>query len=520
MKIRYFLIVALALGISQKLFSQERYWVFFTDKERGDFYPERFFDSKALERRAQLGINPDIQEEWPVNQTYISRVAELTHSTGYSSRWFNALSVTAFPEQIEQVGKLPYVSSIEKQYLDELQLAGGGITEDENELQEPEFLNQVRNLEGELFTNSGITGRGIRIAVFDAGFPGVNTNPCFEHLRAGNRIIRTWDFTRKKENVYTGNRHGTAVLSCIAGICHNSIFGLATEAEFMLARTEIRAEIYAEEEYWLAAVEWADQYGAQIINSSLGYTAKRYFPEQMDGKTSLVSRAANMAARKGILVINAAGNEGDTRNWKIIGAPADADSVLSVGGYDEKTEMQIKFSSFGPTADYRLKPNVIAFGAVSAATPSGTGRTQGTSFASPLVAGFAACIWQMNPKMTNMEIFEEIQKSASLYPYYDYAHGYGIPQASYFIDKTKPEQSATFVVDEEDDLLVVHINENFLPKDEHNYLFYHIAGENGRLRKYYVVKMGEANSYSINISELEANDILRIHYQGYTYEHR
>lgn len=167
---------------------------------------------------------------------------------------------------------------------------------------------------------------------------------------------------------------------------------MASNAEFLLARTEVNAEPFAEEEWWLAAAEWAGKNGAHIINSSLGYTYHRYFPEQMDRKTSLVARAANMAASKGIIVVNAMGNDGDN-SWKAVGTPADADTVLSVGSVDPYKEYKINFSSFGPTVDGRMKPNVTNSGfAAVAVKKDKLGNAHGTSFASPLISGFVACI--------------------------------------------------------------------------------------------------------------------------------
>ncbi len=162
----------------------------------------------------------------------------------------------------------------------------------------------------------------------------------------------------------------------------------------------------------------------------------------MNGKKSLVARAANMAASKGMLVVNAAGNDGETK-WKHLGTPADADSVLSVGGISPESDYHFSFSSYGPTADKRLKPNVCAYGAVMESGKKGLTTTYGTSFASPLVAGFAACAWQTNRRLNNMELFKEIEKSADLYPYFDYAHGYGVPQAGYFINRQKYNEEIT-----------------------------------------------------------------------------
>nr|WP_262904711.1 S8 family serine peptidase [Hymenobacter lucidus] len=294
---------------------------------------------------------------------------------------------------------------------------------------------QTASLGGPAFRQAGFDGKGLRIAIFDVGFVGTMRSPAFQQVQNDQRIVATYDFVRRSPNVFVGGTHGTEVLSCVAGrLPDGTPLGLAPQAEFLLARTErLNREIYAEEEAWLAAAEWADRNGADIINSSLGYTDRRYFPEQMNGRTSLVARAAALAVRKGILVVNAAGNDGEDPDWHTIGTPADADSVLTVGGLDPDTYLHIDFSSYGPSAAGRLKPNVVAFATVLAAAPGGYARVQGTSFSSPLMVGFAACAWQQNRQLTVMQLFEKLQACADLYPYFDYAHGYGLPRAAAFL---------------------------------------------------------------------------------------
>lgn len=433
-KLKYLLIF---LGIFLKMplanTQTDKYWVFFTDKDGTDFDPYSYFDPKAIERRIQHGLDLDDPTDFPVRTDYLEVVSSMVEELTFESRWFNAVSVRASEDQAFELRTLPFVISVERQYLEPV-LASA--EEDNWFALDVQTLKtrQIQMMQGGLFKKAGITGKGVRVAVFDGGFPEVNTHPAFQHIRDENRILKTWDFTKKSEQVYHANSHGLSVLSNIAGIDEDGqLLGLATGSEFILAVTEVNSEPFKEEEWWLAAAEWADKNGAQIISSSLGYTYYRYFPQDMDGKTSLVSRAANMAASKGILVVNAAGNEGSTANWKVIGAPADADSVLSVGGIDPANGIKVDFSSLGPTVDGRMKPNVSNAGVVAAAAKSGkVSRTQGTSFATPLTTGFAACAMEALPGKTNMEMFELIQQSAHLYPYFDYAHGYGMPQASFF----------------------------------------------------------------------------------------
>jgi hypothetical protein len=235
----------------------------------------------------------------------------------------------------------------------------------------------------------------------------------------------------------------------------------------------------------------------------------------MNGRESLVSKAAKMAVRKGILVVSAAGNEGSGK-WKFISTPADADSVLSVGGIDPSTGIHTSFSSYGPTADLRLKPNVSAYGHVFAANEKDMEKTQGTSFSCPLISGFAACAWQSKKQLTNMQLFNEIQQSATLYPYFDYAHGYGVPQASYFITAPTKEVEPTFSVSKNEAGLLILINENILKNpDAGQQLFYHFKNPKGVLLSYMVLNMEHAANYQINEIPEGATELM-VFFNGYS----
>ena len=369
------------------------------------------------------------------------------------------------------------------------------------------------------FAAKNIDGSGVRVAVLDAGFPEVDTHPAFAHIRKNNRIVKTYDFVKKREHVYGYSQHGTNVLSCIAGKSDSLPFGLATGAEFLLARTEnALREPFSEEENWLAAIEWADKNGADIVNSSLAYTKHRYFPFEMNGKNSFVSKAARIAASKGIVVVNAAGNDGEN-DWKVIGTPGDADSILTVGGIDPATDFHIAFSSYGPSRDKRIKPNVSAFGEAVVAGKGGTHITQGTSFASPLVAGFVACAWQANPDLTNMELLEEIQQSGHLYPYYDYAHGFGVPQARYFTRENTDPALPTFRFSTNDVAIAVTVNKEVLETGNRQLLYYHIENTKGYLSRYYVIEVSRETPLSFYMSQFNPGEILRVHFNGYTQEY-
>lgn len=510
------LLVLFALFVSP-LFSQEKYWVEFTDKEGVSFDPMEYFDAKAIERRVVNQLPLSDFTDWPVREDYLSTVGTMVEESGFASRWFNALVVKAYPEQIALVKQLSFVKAVVPMQSSALVIASIEETEEQAMNSDEMLIAQTESMQGSLFEKAGIRGKGVRVAVFDIGFNQVDKHSAFKHIRDEGRIIKTWDFIEENEDVYTDGTHGRMVLSCIAGIHEDKKIGLATEAEFLLARTEYKSkEPFVEEEYWLAAAEWADKNGAHIINSSLGYTHQRYFPKEMDGHTSLVARAARMAIRKGILVVNSMGNEG-AGDWKVLVTPADVDSVLSIGGINPNTGYHTSFSSFGPSADHSRKPNVSAFGHVMAAASSGMTQTQGTSFSSPLVAGFAACALSANPNYKNMQLYREIEKSGSLYPYYDYAHGYGVPQASYFLSKGKKEKPQVHFVDK-DNTIIVEVEQSILDSEKPAILYYHIEGANGVLVKYAVIGVQQKEVLTFQKDSFKHGQKLRVHLNGQTIE--
>lgn len=505
------------------LFSQnEKYWVFFSDKNGVQFDPISYFDAKTIEHRVLLNIPLNDISDYPVREDYINIVRENVISVGYASRWFNALSVTATENQIEKIKKLPFVIDIQPQRV-KMHFCGKATPSNNTDEGNDLAIKQMQLMQAEYFKKAGITGKGVRIAIFDGGFPDVDKHDAFVHVRKENRIIKTWDFCKNKEFVYSYSSHGLSVMSNICGIYNDTQLGLATESEFLLARTEVNSEPFAEEEYWLAAVEWADKNGAQIISSSLGYTNDRYFPEQMNGKTSLVVRAANMAATKGIVVVNPMGNDGDNK-WKAVGTPADADSIISVGGIDPYTEYRISFSSYGPTADGRMKPNVTNSGYARVAEKGNKlGNAYGTSFATPLTSGFVACAMQMVPGKKPMEMIRLIEQSGSLYPYYDYAHGFGIPQASFFTNKKNDEIKPSFDFKLESDTLFIETknNDDTISSKEsptNHYLYYHIELPDGKLYKYGLISVFDIIPLKLSINDLPEKCTVRVLYQKFIKE--
>ncbi|PCJ88719.1 MAG: hypothetical protein COA57_03190 [Flavobacteriales bacterium] len=533
MKFRFFIFL-ISFFFFLAGFSQQKYWVVFTDKNGTEFNPYEYFDEKAIERRIKHNFPLNHYSDWPVNDTYVSQVGQLVEAASKTTRWFNAVAVYAFENQIAEVEKLPFVKDVQEIVTKSVLTAVGKeidttLTASKRDL----MKRQLERLGGPDFAKNNINGKGVRIAIFDAGFPAVDVHPAFDHIRKDGRILKTYDFVANKENAYRGSSHGTMVLSCIAGKAGDENVGMATEAEFLLARTEMGLrEPFSEEENWMAAVEWADKNGADLVNSSLAYTYNRYFRWDMNGKTAFVTKAAKLAARKGILIMNAAGNDGDN-DWKIIATPSDVDSVLTVGGISPSKDYHISFSSFGPTADKRMKPNVCAFGKALVAGKTGYSEAFGTSFATPLVTGFVACVLQAKPELTAMQLWEEIQKSGDLYPYFDYAHGHGVPSASYFLEGKK-DAEPTFDFNKEKFSLKVVVKDEFFDEEisfddlkdaimdampsKDDYLFYHIENARGYLDYYYVVKVEQKEVLDLPLENYEKGKKIRVHYMGYTDE--
>ena len=435
------LFIVLLVGISPSIFSQQRYTVSFTDKNNSLFSinnPLQFLSQKAIDRRAKSGITIKA-EDLPVNQNYIDSVVAQGAIFYNKSKWMNLVVVKVNDTAIiPSILNLPFVSAVTLIKLNDT-LNKSQKSQDKlnfevvNDLDYGFAADQINIMEGEFLHNLGYLGNGMVIAVLDAGFTNVNTIGAFTHLWNENRILGYWDFVNNNDSVFDKNSHGTAVLSTMAGIKSGEIIGTAPAASYWLLRSEdAPTETISEEYNWLAAAEFADSVGADVINSSLGYTtfdnpAEDHTYADMDGNTTIITKAADLAFSKGILVVNSAGNSGNS-SWFYIGAPADANNVLSIGAVDHDGSCA-SFSSRGPTYDGRIKPNVTTIGRNSAIvnTDGNVVYGSGTSFSSPEIAGMAASLWQAFPTMTNAEIKDAIEISASQYFHPDDKLGYGIP---------------------------------------------------------------------------------------------
>jgi subtilisin family serine protease len=500
--------------------TQHLVWVQFNVPKAKGYDPYLELHSDAINRRLLECIDLHDSTDAPLDPCLRHSVIHLSDSVVLESRWLNGMAVWVAPVYLDALRTLPGVASVCPLPLKRLitHTPAAEAIKDSGELTRSRVDNlleyQYKRLQGPLLEQAGLTGKGVRIAVFDVGFQGADRTPALGHLFTRNQIEATHDFVRKQPISWkTVGTHGTQVLSCIAGWDGHRYAGLAPDATFLLARTERTAsEWYSEELFWIAAAEWADRMGAAIINSSLGYTKHRYFPEDLDGQHSLLSRTAAEVARKGILVVNAAGNDGAS-SWRTLGVPADAQHVLTVGGTDPYTDAGISFSSRGPTRDGRLKPEVSAPAIVAVAGPKGWTSASGTSFACPLVAGFAACIRQHNPQLNRQQLYDTLIFSGHLYPYFDYTHGYGIPQFSRLYSGGKDSLIFDLVV-EGDFLSVILRNAETHTKTSN--LYYCIQNQEGGILAYSTLRVESRIPFTLNLNLLAPGQKLVVHCEGQT----
>jgi subtilisin family serine protease len=414
------------------------YRIYFRDKgtnNTGDYSSSDLLSEKAVERRKKAGIPaPDIRDI-PVFSGYINQISSSGFKLHCTSRWMNtALFKTEVLKDINGLLNLPFVSDVKiVKGVGGKSSAADKLGFEINEEDLPPYDQPILMLNGQNVHNSGFDGKGILIAVLDGGFNNTENISSLEALRNRHGIKGTFDFVGNDEFVYDYHTHGTAVLSVLAGYIPGSIEGSAPGADYWLFRTEdTGSEFPVEEDFWAAAAEFADSLGADIISSSLGYynfddPLLDYKFSDMDGNSTFVTQAADIAASKGILVVSSAGNERN-KEWIRIIAPSDGDSVLSVGAVNwEKTISS--FSSAGPSADRRIKPDLVAQG-VSVpiqVNASIVERSNGTSFSCPLISGMSACIMQAVPQATSSDIISSLHSASDRYFVPDSLYGYGIP---------------------------------------------------------------------------------------------
>lgn len=437
------LLVFLLFLLQLSAFAQNQYLIVFKDKANSTYSvsnPKQFLSDRSIQRRAKQKIAV-IERDLPPNITYLAEVRKTGAKILYKSRWLNAVLIDATPAILNQVLKLSFVKGLEGAG-DIKNARSGEVGEtlsprnkfDSEAVSDNGFSQtQLAMLGADKMHNRGFRGEGMLIGVLDSGFQNADQLSFFKDLFADKRVIGTFDFVDRELNVYNDHSHGTNVLSCMAAYENGKIVGTAYKASYLLLRTEdVFSETRREEANWLFGAEMADSVGVDVINTSLGYStfdnpAQDYKYSDMNGDRALATRAADWAAQAGILVVASAGNEG-TDAWKYVGTPADADSIIAVGAVTS-TRTVASFSSYGPSADGRVKPELAAQGQTTlVGTPSNTvGYSNGTSFSSPLMAGFAASFWQAFPELTNMQVRQYLIRSASQYENPDNRLGYGIP---------------------------------------------------------------------------------------------
>jgi len=435
--------------ISLQLLAQEDAWVFLKDKPSSATYlatPLTMLSQRALDRRTRQNVALD-NKDVPLEATYYTQIKNATGITVLAkSKWLNAIHVQGIQADISNL-KTTFSFVDEIEFANNNLNAKGKVSQRSSKAKSKNKFakiktdfnygnaaNQISMLKGDYLHQQGYTGAGMHIAVIDAGFPNVNSLAAFKRLRDNNQILGGYDFVERSANFYSGHNHGTNVLSDIGGYLDGQFVGTAPDASFYLFRTEDAVnEVPLEESLWVEAAERADSLGVDVINTSLGYTTfdnanYDYTYADMNGETAFITRGAEIGVSRGMILVNAAGNSGNDA-WKYMGAPADATSVFTVGAVNA-SETIAAFSSFGPTADNRVKPDVLAQGQNVYVISHSSGNpytSNGTSFSSPVMTGVVACFWQAFPYLTNMQIMQRIRESGDRYNNPHEQYGYGIP---------------------------------------------------------------------------------------------
>ena len=438
---KYLLIYVVFLYSNIILCQQEYAWVYFKDKKNVEYLinnPELILTEYSILKKQTKGITIDY-DDVPINQDYLEIIKGIDNILILAkSKWLNCIYVEADLDLLYDLNDLSFVDNV---LFANKSLNPNKNTNHENIDDYPLFdktidygstQNQIEMLNLDFLHDNEFTGNGINMAVIDAGFVNVNSMNSFSRLRDSDKILYTYDFVLNTENIYQyqGNSHGTKVLSTIAGFIQDEFVGTAPDASFYLFRTEdVSSETPVEESYWVEAVEVADSLGVDIINTSLGYKGydnSDYSHTQLDlnGHTTFITRGANIASKKGILLVNSAGNS--STNGII--APADSQGVLSIGAVDSEG-VYASFSSQGSDIQPSIKPDVVAQGYQSKVINiyDQIVSNSGTSFSSPIMAGAIACFMQAYPRLSANEIMNLIRESSSQFNNPDYQLGYGIP---------------------------------------------------------------------------------------------
>lgn len=400
--------------------------------------PEQFLSARSIERRKRQGLPVDVTD-LPIAPAYLDSVSRTGIEIVGQSKWNNTLLVKIHKEkELNKLNSLSFITKKLKVFSSPDSITERKRSSFRKELNSWESVpihygaaaEQLKSLGGQRIHERGFYGNGMMIAVFDGGFMNVDRIPALH----GVKLAGLKDFVvPKSNNIFEEMEHGTMVLSTMAANAPNLYVGVAPEAQYVLVRCEDeRTESLAEEDYWASAAEYADSLGVDVINSSLGYhdfddVKTNHLYWEQDGETALISHTASMCADKGIICVNSAGNDG-MGVWKKINFPADAKNILTVGSINEQGN-NAAFSAVGPTADGRIKPDVMAYGSPTSVI---TGRgsiinDNGTSFSSPLIAGMTACLWQALPHKTAKQIIKLVKMAGNNQQHPDNIYGYGVP---------------------------------------------------------------------------------------------
>jgi subtilisin family serine protease len=444
----YFLVFLLSFGWTTKGLAQDRYAVFFKFKPQKEYSlgsPSKFLTEKAIQRRLREKFPLD-SLDLPVTASYIQGISLLSQELLYVSKWLNAAIVVTDAEGKKKMEGLPFVQKVDWIAKGFISRTGNRISTEISSAQPKKWVLEESDrtaasydFQNELLGipamhQAGFTGKGITVAVFDSGFPGLDKAIAFSHLFTNSQVLGQLNVVRPWiKDVFRDNEHGTQVASLILANQAGTLVAGAHQANVIFAITEDVATEYPIEEFnWVRAAEYVDSLGVDIINSSLGYLdfdepSLTYTKSQLDGKTTYVTRGASLAAKRGILVVNSVGNYGSAGSSSLV-APADADGILAVGAVNSSSTVSA-FSSRGPTADGRIKPELVAFGQspVLIRGSGQVGAASGTSFSAPQIAALTAGLWQAKPEWTKDELLTNLLKSGSQYATPDQNLGYGIP---------------------------------------------------------------------------------------------
>ena len=435
------------LLISSLGFAQEDAWVYFNAKPSSQPYfnsPLQILSQRALDRRSNQSIALDTKDI-PIEPTYISQVKAKAGITVLAkSKWLNAIHVRGSYADVNNLSKLSFVSKVDfankslnqsATILKSVRVKRIKKTEKTKiDFAYGNAANQIEMLNGQVLHQQNFTGSGKIIAIMDSGFPGVDVAQPFQRLRDNNKIAGGYNFVLRNSNYYSGDSHGTLVLSTMGGYKENALIGTAPDASYYLFVTEDNnSENPVEESLWVEAAERADSLGVDVINTSLGYfdfdnSSYNHTYNDMNGVTTFMSRAAEIAFSRGMIVVASAGNSGTSASNPHIAVPADAVSVIAVGAVNA-AKSRVSFSSIGPSFDQRIKPEVMAQGqsTVVSDQAGNIGLANGTSFSAPIMAGMIASLWQALPQKTNRQIRDIVLQSADRFANPNNQFGYGIP---------------------------------------------------------------------------------------------